>query len=53
MFDEVQTQRMSLQVSRLTNRISGQIGSSKIDGTISDSHVSLKILTSLAALRHQ
>ena len=46
MFDEVQTQRMSLQVSRLTNRISGQIGSSKIDGTISDSHVSLKMLTS-------
>src|SRR5690349_10043344 len=43
--DEIQIRRMSLQVSR-SNKITGQVGSSKIEGDISDSGITLKTLTS-------
>ena len=44
--DEVQVRRMNLQVGRFSNRITGQVGASKIEGSISDSGITLKTLTS-------
>jgi hypothetical protein len=44
--DEVQVRRMNLQVSRFTNKISGQVGSSKVEGSIRDSGITLKTLIS-------